>query len=179
MKYWNLNATNFYFSSLIMPLIRSTLASLLIGYLSHSWVHVADVHLYASFSEILFCQWNCISVFVSAVYFYLITLFCFLRSSFHAVYMFALTGCMESCLETLSDVVHDYLIRMTHILRSAVDNEASRKDGPAVSFLASISQSSWSLKTRASLSRLLAVKFLTENSTILMFHWTLDHMPAR
>jgi hypothetical protein len=50
----------------------------------------------------------------------------------------ASTGCMESCLETLSDAVHDYLIRMTHMLRSAADNEANCRGGQAVSFLASI-----------------------------------------
>ena len=31
---------------------------------------------------------------------------------------------MESCLDTLCDVVNDYLVHMTQLLRSAVDNNA-------------------------------------------------------
>lgn len=45
---------------------------------------------------------------------------------------------MESCLDTLSDVVNDYLVRMTQLLRAAVDNNALRMEEGAGGFSVSL-----------------------------------------
>ena len=58
----------------------------------------------------------------------------YIRSS---VFLIIAAGSMESCIDTLSDVLHDYLVQMSQLLRAAVDNDASCVSQGAGGFSAS------------------------------------------